>query len=212
MPGFSNPGGKTNEGMVIKQNGDTISGKFLFIYHVENIKKLTVKDENGVKHKLETEQINKVFIKIRDLAKFAAFDNVSSVKDLTQTDFNKINQTKYYIYERAVTPKKGKIKVMQLVNSSFSEKMKVYRNPTSGETSGIKLGGVKLTGGIEKSYYIVKSGAAVAIEVKKGTYKKQFYEIFAKDCPEILEVLEGSKPNWDDFPRHVYNYEQLCKG
>lgn len=211
MPAFSNPGGKTNEGMVIKQDGDTIKGKFLLIFHVENIKKLTIKDESGVKHKLETEQINKVLIKVRDLAKFAAFDNASSIKDLGQTDFNKIGKTDYYIYERAVTPKKGKIKVMQLVNFGFSTKMKVYRNPTSGETGGIKLGGIKLTGGIEKSYYIVKSGEETAIEVKKGKYKKQFYEIFTVDCPKMKDVLDGKKPDWDDFPLHVFIHNQTCE-
>ena len=210
VPPFSNPGGKINEGMVVKRDGDTIQGKFLFIFHLENIKKITVKDEEGTKHKLESEDIEKVFIRIQKSAKYAAVDQVTSVKDLAQTDFVKIGEFEYYVYERAVTPKKGKPKVMQLVNLGFESKLKVYRNPTSGETGGIKIKGVKLTGGIEKSYYIVKSGAETATEVTKGKYKNQFYDIFVAACPEMESVLDGKKPDWDDFPMHVYKYDQLC--
>ena len=209
MSAFSNIG--TNKGMVIKKDGDTLKGTFSLIYHTENIKKISIKDEDGVKHKLESEQIKKVLIKINDLAILGAIDATSSVKDLSKTDLNAVTKSEYYIYERAVTPKKNKTKVMQLVNFGFDSKMKVYRNPTSGETGGVKLGGIKLTGGIEKSYYIVKDGEDVAIEVKKGDYKKQFYKIFTTKCPEMKDVLNGKKPDWDDISLHVFtNEQQTC--
>lgn len=209
MPAFSNIG--TNKGMVIKKDGDTIKGTFFLINHTENIKKITIKDEDGVKHKFEAKQIKKVLIKINDLAFLDALGSTTSIKDLSQTDFIKVTKSDYYIYESAVTPKKGKIKVMQLVNFGFDSKMKVYRNPTSGETGGIKLGGIKLTGGIEKSYYILRHGEEVAIEVKKGDYKKKFYKIFTVDCPKMKDVLDGKKPDWDDFPLHVFIHNQTCE-
>lgn len=209
MPGFSNIG--TNKGMVIKQDGDTIKGTFFLINHPENIKKISIKDKDGIKHKFEGAQINKVFIKINDLAVLGALDGSSSVKDLNNTDLSKVTKSEYYIYERAITPKKGKTKVMQLVNHGFDSKMKVYRNPTSGETGGLKLGGVKLTGGIEKSYYVVKQGENVAVEIKKGDYKKQYGKIFTTDCAKMSEILDGKKPDWDDISLHVYTYSLSCE-
>jgi hypothetical protein len=208
MPAWSS-GGQSNKGMVILQNGDTISGKFGIVSNIQNIKSLTIKDENDVKHKLEAEQIKKVLVKVQNLAKFTV--ETSSIKDMSQTSYAKVANTEYYIWEPAVTPKKGKMKVMQLVNSGFDSKMKVYRNPTSGETGGVGIGGIPLTGGIEKSYYIVKAGADIAIEVEKGKYKKQYFEIFAYDCPKLKEALDDKKPDWDGFPAHVFIYDQLCE-
>ncbi len=45
---------------------------------------------------------------------------------------------------------------MQLVNPRFSKVISVYSDPFAKETSSIGIGGLKLAGGIAKSYYLKK--------------------------------------------------------
>lgn len=208
MPAF-NPAGGWLKGMVVKVNGDTIHGTFTLIYHAENIKSVTIKDDQDVKQKFTEEDIRNVLIEFKDSDKLNSALSANSIKELSQTNFNQVFNAEYYLWERAITPKKGKLEILQLVNPGFDKKMKVYRNPRSGETGGIGIAGIQLTGGIEKSYFIVKAGEEVAVEVSKGDYKKQYFQIF-KGCPAHEKALEGKKPDWDDLPLHVFTYDQLC--
>ena len=208
MPAYAHAGNM--HAIVVDQKGDTTRGIVTWMNHDRNIKELTVKDDQGVKHKFEEQDLKIVLAALNDLNKIAMSLQSSSAKDMSQTDFDQVAKAQYYIWEPAITPKKGKLKVMQLVNQGFDSKMKVYRDPTAQETSGVGVAGMKLTGGIEKSYYLVKSGEEVAILMKKGDYKSQFYEVF-KSCPEMEQLLEGKKPDWDDFAKHVFEYEKRCK-
>ena len=183
MPSFG-----YKKGFVVKQNNDSIHGTFTKIYHTENITSLTIKDGQEVKHKLKEEEISRVYIAFSDIDKFSTSigSGSSSMKDISQTSFSQVFKADYFIWEQAITPKKGKIKVLQLVNPGFDTKMKVYRNPTSGETGGVGVGGIKLTGGIEKSYFIVKKGEVVATEVEKGKYKKAILRGFYNYLPGFI--------------------------
>lgn len=53
-------------------------------------------------------------------------------------------------------------------------------------------------------------GEEKAILVKKGSYRKQFEEIY-KDCPAMLKHFEGDKIMWDDLAGHVFAYDSACK-
>lgn len=209
LPAYK-PGGGYLKAIVIKQNGDSIRGKVTWMFTAENIKQLTVKDDQDVKHKFEEEDIKQVLVEFSKMDKIATSMQATSLKDMSQTSFDQVFNTDYFIWEPAVTPKKGKLKVLQLVNPGFDSKMKIYRNPTSQETGGMGIGGMKLTGGIEKSYFLVRPGSDIAIELTKGDYKKQFFDVFVKACPEMEKVLNGNKPDWDDLPKHVFYYFQNC--
>ena len=92
----------------------------------------------------------------------------------------------------------------------FDSKIKIYRDPLVQKTAEISVGDITLIGGLEKSYYIVKQGSNIATIVKKKTYKNQFKQLFG-DCPELIESYQGKKPDWDDFPAHVFIYDQINK-
>ncbi|WP_289055978.1 hypothetical protein [Carboxylicivirga marina] len=211
MPPISGSTLTTRKGMVITLDGDTVKGKFQFIGNLGNIKNVTVKDSSGIKHKLGREQIKKMMIIVEKLDAINTITSSSSIEDFVKTDFMKVAKTDYFIWERAVTIKKGKLKVMQLVNAGFDSKVKVYRDPIPKETGTLTVGGLGLTGGLEKSYYILKAGDDKAIKIEKGKYKKQYYDIFVSDCPKMKDILENKKPDWDSLPAHIFAFDQLCE-
>jgi len=210
MPGYQNTW--TIRAIVIDQKGDSTRGVVTWMNHTRNIKELTIKDDQGIKQKFEEQDIKRVLAKLSDMDKLSmSMESSSSLKDLSQTDIKQVAEAKYFIWEPAITPKKGKLKVLQLVNPGFDSRIKVYRDPMAQETSGVGIAGVKLTGGIEKSYYLVKTGEDVATLMERGDYKKQFYDVFVKGCPTMEKFLEGKKPDWDDFAKHVFLNEQNCQ-
>jgi hypothetical protein len=106
--------------------------------------------------------------------------------------------------------KGDKIRLMQLLNPGFDSKLKVFADPNPNrETSGIGIAGVKLTGGIDKSYLFVQNSQK-AILVKKGSYKKNFEELY-KNCPAMVAGFTGEKIKWEDVAGHVFAYDQICK-
>lgn len=129
-----------------------------------------------------------------------------SIKEMANTDYTSMLNADYYIYRRVVD-KKGKPRMLQLINPGFDKKMQVYIDPKAKETGGAKLTG-GLTGGAEKSYYVTKS-SAYGIYVKKSKYDKTISSVF-DDCPAVLEFA-GSKPNFSDFGKHVYFYDNTCE-
>jgi len=97
---------------------------------------------------------------------------------------------------------------MQLLNPGFDSKIKVFAEP-SKKTGGLNVGGLQLTGGEARAYLFVK-GKEKSIEVKKGSYSKNFQELYG-DCPLMISKIQGEKIRWDDVALHVFAYEQACK-
>lgn len=198
------------KGYIQMMDGSKMEGTFQSIFNIENIKSVTLKDASGTKHKIGEDQIDKVYIKFGDLDKIATSNTAAtSIKSLSNTNFKQVFEAEYFIWEHTITPKKGNREILQLVNPGFDSKMKVYRDPRAQETGQLSLGGVTLTGGIEKSYYLVKQGADVAVRLEKKNYKEQFAEVFG-DCPAVISAFGDKKPDWDDLPAHVFAYDQLC--
>ncbi|MBN1198004.1 MAG: hypothetical protein JXA23_01540 [Bacteroidales bacterium] len=207
MPSYS-PGVGYKQGYVLLSDGSRINGTFLSIFSLENITKLTIKDSTDTKHKLTGDQIDKVYVKLDGADKFLmASSGSSSIQAMKNVDFKQIFSADYYIWEHSTDQKKGKDKVLQLVNPGFDSKIKVFRDPSAGQTAGVSVGGVSLAGGLEKSYYIEKEGTDIAFIVSKGKFKDQFTELFG-NCPTLVEALQGKKPNWEDFPAYVFIYDQ----
>ena len=171
---------------------------------------LTLKDADGVKHKHKAETIKRLRVKMGFLAKMAASSEASSsVVQSFKADYKEINNREYIIYEQALLPKKkDKYRLLQLVNPGFDSVLKVYNDPNANETGGLGLGGVKITGGEDKSYLVVIREAK-SIKVKKGNYKKDFAELYG-DCPEMIKIVGSGKINFKDFAAHVFVYDQLC--
>ena len=149
---------------------------------------------------------------------------VSGIENLTNrieqvTDINKYSSTGvnmelinkgYALLEKTSVKVKKKTQplLVQLLNPSFSSKIKVYTDPAAGESSGWNVGGLQLTGGDDKSYY-VQIGEAVAERMKKKEYDEQYAKLY-QGCPALIaKVKENLK--WSDFDKHLYEYTTACK-
>jgi hypothetical protein len=95
---------------------------------------------------------------------------------------------------------------MQLVNPDFSSKIRVYHDPYASETMGFQVGGVQLTGGLDKSYYLNVNGKTQ--RYFKSDYDKTVKTLFAS-CPALFKKFEDTK--WKDFPDHVFFFDTECE-
>lgn len=163
---------------------------------------------DGTKEKLMAADVVRMRAAASDLGKLGAIaESAGSAKRWGNTSTKDILKRDFVYYERAKLPvKKEKYVLLQLVNPGFDSAIKVYDDPDAQESAGIGMGGVKMTGGILKSYYTIRNG--VALLVKKGKYKELFAEIYG-DCPELVQ--EYPEMRFQDFAEQVYAHEHLCK-
>jgi hypothetical protein len=200
-----------NPTTIVLQSGDTLKGELTSASQVNGyLKNVTLKMADGSKRKLQPEVMSLIWVKASTLAKMAMMnESGSSVFRLGKTDFDEIINREYIIFEQALrATKKDKPAMMQLLNPGFDHVVKVYADPNAKETGGLSVGGIALTGGKDKSYLFVKGENKVVI-VKKGSYKKNFDELYG-DCKEMMINFEGEKKKFNDMAGHVFVYDQIC--
>ncbi|MBN1339224.1 MAG: hypothetical protein JXA03_07870 [Bacteroidales bacterium] len=165
-------------------------------------------DADGKEVMFNADDILSMAIPPSDMGKLMALNEASeSVVTMTQTKFSDCVKTDYAYFEQAMMPGKTAVPVLfQLVNPGFNSKITVYFDPWAQETGGVSAGGMQLTGGVDKSYYVRKNGET--IKVTKGDYKKEFFPLLFGDRPEMTEQY-GKKIDWKDFATHVFEYDQL---
>lgn len=208
MPIFTN--GK--ECIIKLASGEEITGKFLGGAMINGyLNNFNIRLENGEKAKFKPEDVAQLSIKAGKLAKLAMItESTSSIKEMTTTNFDEIVNREYLIFETSMRHNKAsKLRLMQLLNPGFDSQIKVFADPNAKETMGVGVGGMKLTGGADKSYLFVQNDEK-AVLVKKGSYKKNFEELYAK-CPAMLQAFSGEKIKWADVAGHVFAYDQVCK-
>lgn len=149
-------------------------------------------------------------VKASTLAKMAMLnESGSSVFRLAKTNFDEIINREYIFFEQALrATKKDKPAMMQLLNPGFDHAIKVYADPNANETGGLQVNDISITGGKNKSYLFVKGNSKVVI-VKKGSYKRNFEELYG-DCQQMMTAFEGDKTKFNDIAGHVFVYDQLC--
>lgn len=198
--------------IVTMADGSEVNGKFGGAVLISGyLDKVTIKGDNGEKLKIKPEEITQLKIKASNMAKMAMISSsTSSIKEVTRKDFNEIKTREYIIFETAQRSNKAaKYRLMQLLNPGFDDKIKVYADPNANETRGIGISGIKITGGEEKSFLMVK-GNDKSVVVRKATYSKNFEELY-KGCPEMVKAFQGSRLKWEDIAGHVYAYNEACK-
>ncbi len=113
----------------------------------------------------------------------------------------------YFESSDVVVKKETKKALLQLLNPHFCTKIKVYQDPFAAETTGLAVGGLQVTGGDDKSYYI-KVGTETATRVAKKNYRENFLTLF-KDCKEFTSKWDS--PKWADITKHIFTYSETCK-
>ena len=203
----------SGKGYIVKNSGEKVGVKFKAgitgtsgLMWVNAIDTLT-----SVKTKYKVKDMKEIGFKNNKISGFlntiSQVANAGSVKALANTDFKNMMKLDYYVFYR-VADKKGKPRMLQLLNPGWDTKMKVYHDPKAKETGGAGLT-KGLVGGLAKSFYASKGEGGYSIYVLKSKYKKSYSTIFA-DCPTLLESIKDDL-KWDNFAGHVFEYETNCK-
>lgn len=177
------------------------------------LKSVTINPTGGGKKKTyKAEAIQNMYLPPSGLDKAMKADDF--LKDATQwqtVDLDKDILGRGYVYFEQVSVQISKKKVqnlmMQLVNPSFSSKVKAYYDPLADESIGIGIAGINVAGGLAKSYYL-KKGNETAYLLRKKQYDDDFATLFG-DCKALITKV-GKNPAWADLAKHVYEYAQ-CK-
>lgn len=98
--------------------------------------------------------------------------------------------------------------LMQMVNPSFSSKIKVFHDPLAQESMRFGVAGITMAGGDDKSYY-VQVGNNIAERIKKKEYDDEYLNLY-KSCPELLKKIKDDH-RWVNFDKHLLEYTTSCK-
>jgi len=180
------------------------------------IETVKMKSESGGKIKIDPAQIKFMYIPPSNLGKLAAANNragnISKWNAPSNMDSTLMGDGYVYFEKMTTQIKKKKTEdlMLQMLNASFSGKIKVFYDPFAKETMGVSVGGVTVAGGLDKSYYVHKVGSdGPAFKLEKKNYKEQFAELFG-DCDEFMAKY-GDDIKWSDLETHIYEYTQMCK-
>ncbi|MBK7410808.1 MAG: hypothetical protein IPJ40_23785 [Saprospirales bacterium] len=142
------------------------------------------------------------------LGKGLDFLNDATKWNRDDLDAAKIKDGYAYFEKADVMVKKKKMPLMmQLLNPSFSGKVRVYHDPYAAETTQVSVGGIGVAGGDDKSYY-VKKGDGVAFKLEKKNFEDEFAKLFG-DCDSIKKAY-GKKPKWKDIEAIAYKHATEC--
>ena len=98
--------------------------------------------------------------------------------------------------------------LMQMVNPSFSSKVKVFHDPLAQESMRFGVAGITMAGGDDKSYFL-QVGNTIAKKIKKKEYDDEYLNLF-KDCPALLQKIKDDH-RWVNFDKHLLEYTTSCK-
>jgi hypothetical protein len=170
---------------------------------IEAIQGLTT---NGQPLRYEASQLRELALPPAERGQgIAAMKSVGSVTRARHTDLKALNRDLVYFYPEYLDDQKRDV-LLQLLNPGFDSRVRVYHDPASGQTRGVGIGGIPITGGIDKGYYVRANERAYRL--RKAQYGKQFRELFG-DCPGVAVKYPGG--NWRDLPLHVFHYDQACQ-
>lgn len=174
------------------------------------IEEIRITLNNGDKEKIDPKDIKYAYFPP------SGFDKLNRMMDFmgdaTKWDSEDLdndmlgNGYAYFEKSEVKIKKKTETLLIQLMNPHFSSRVKVYHDPYAKETASVGVGGVKLAGGLDKSYYL-KLGKATAYKVKKKDYDDEYKMIF-KGCDAVLKKEDADK--WSQFEKHVATYAEEC--
>jgi hypothetical protein len=137
------------------------------------------------------------------------YDFISDATKWDNSDYNKELFADGYVYfEQAEVEmgRKTRMILMQLLNPSFSSKIKVYMDPFVSETTSVSNAELKRSGDSNISYF-VKDGSRPAFQLNKASYPDNFIALFG-ECQSMVPLKDNAK--WTQFEQHLYNFNS-CK-
>jgi len=164
------------------------------------------------KRKIEVAEIKTMYLPASGYNKMVnSMEQGFNAQKWKNTDVNMDIISKGYAYfekSTVVIKKETEDLLMQMVNPSFSKKIKVYHDPRAQETMRFGVAGITMAGGDDKSYY-VKTDITPAVKIKKKEYD-DIYSSLYKDCPALLKKLKDDH-RWTNFDKHLLEYTTSCE-
>lgn len=168
---------------------------------------IVVDDTLGNKLKFSADEIKLLALPPSKMGQWAATNkSMSSISKLSNTNSDSIYKKEFVYFLSEFVEGKDKTALLQLINPSFCNKIKVFHDPYANETSGFSVGGIAVTGGEDKSYYVKYKDKT--IRLKKRFYDDKFNDLYGS-CNELIKKYKSV--SFSDFAEHVYFYDQSCK-
>ena len=166
-------------------------------------------DKKGTVFNLKPEEILHMYIPPSGFDKIQKTAGLmTDVQKWTDEKINKDLLNNGYAYFESLDvqlKKENATLLIQLLNPTFSKYVKIYYDPFASETSSIKMGGIKLTGGQAKSYYVSKNGET-AFKLKKKNYEDEFIPLW-HNCEAVIENFPKKK--WSNLTQHIITYSNF---
>jgi hypothetical protein len=165
-----------------------------------------MKLDDGSKVTLSLEALREFYLVPNGFSRVLATANaMDSVSEMDKTTGARSLAPNEVLFVTGQQPN-GKIRLMQLLNPGFDATLQVLPDPAGRETAGLSVGGLAVTGGVSRSYLVLRRGETAAFLVKKGSYDKQWTEIFGAcagfETPSSLD--------WDQFADQVARHAESC--
>ncbi len=197
---------------VTLKNGTEIQGKIKKFDQNKRfmIEGVSIVDEKGKETYYKPEDIQFMYLPQREIEKLSK--EVNKLHDATKWKEEKLNHElikegyAYYESSKVIYKEEEVMLLMQLLNPSFCSSVKLYSDPRSKVTTGVGYGGIKVSGGDLKSYFI-KFGDEPAFQLEKSDYKKMVPKIYAK-CDKLVKLKDI---NWLDLTKHIKQYTECIK-
>jgi hypothetical protein len=173
------------------------------------VKELKLETEEGKKVKLKPEDVQHMYLPQSGLDKVSqAMDAMGDAQKWNNEQMDQDLLDDGYVYfENAQVYYKRKKEMellMQLLNPTFSKKVKVYHDPMAKQTMSLGVGGVTLAGGLEKSYFLQTDDDTPAYKLKKKDYDDE-YEVMWEGCGDLMNSEDRA---WKDLSTHVVKFSE----
>lgn len=210
--GFSSYSRKKPAYVTLK-NGTEIEGKIKKLNRKKGqIRGLKIETAEG-KKEIPASEIQSLYMAPSGLDKLQKMNNyMTSMERWGRTDIKDVANKGYSLYTNQRVSLKNKKKeaeyLMQMVNPSYGKLIQVYNDPFAGETASIGFGGLKLAGGIAKSYYVRKGDKIMWLH--KRDFKENFESLFF-DNEKFKKEYEGKKIKWSLLGVYILDYTRFSE-
>jgi len=82
----------------------------------------------------------------------------------------------------------------------------VYDKPMA-KTGETEIGGIAVSGGQAKAYYVTRNG--ITTEITRGKYAKTSFSQLFSGCTELIQAFPD--PEFSDFAEHILYFEKFCQ-
>ncbi|AMA48499.1 MULTISPECIES: hypothetical protein [Flavobacterium] len=198
---------------VILKDGRTIIGYFKDINRKKGqIEEVEVKDSvTGKVEDFEASKISELYLSPSGSEKFRkTMKHFTNIRSMSTKNHKKATNKETVFYKNQLVSLKNKKEekeyLMQLINPSFNSIIEVYGDPNANETGGVAIGGMKMGGGVIKSYYVKKGDKMIWLH--KDEFKETYNNLFG-DNAEFMKNYPLDSVKWDYFSFLIYEYTRM---